>query len=153
MSLLFIMAKQNSTNQCVVLYRLLAAQERYLTIDVKTFPADNHVPYVKSLLSKRNATAVAEAVPWLCNLMDRDIYYSPSLLGVLWECVDANSLYDGHLKRKILSWNSSYNVSPYPLIFPSTLAVALRLCYQTLRSRILKNTPRFVPISLAKLSA
>ena len=58
-SLLFIMTKQNCTNQRVVLnYLLLAAQEPYLAIDVTTSLADNHVPldvpYLKASLSKRD---------------------------------------------------------------------------------------------------
>jgi hypothetical protein len=48
-SLLLIVTKKNPTNQRVVTNRHLpAARERYVTIEVKTSPADNHVPYLKS---------------------------------------------------------------------------------------------------------
>ena len=58
-------------------------------------------------------TAAVEAVPWICNLMNCGMYYSPSLLrlGVLWECIDAKGLSDGYLKRMILSWNSSQRLT------------------------------------------
>ena len=103
-SLLFMITTQNSTNQCVVSNpRLFAARERYLSIDVKTSPADDHVPYLKALLSVKKRGATAEVVAWLCYLMNRNIYCPPSLLGVLWECVlDANSLLSDDLKKKIL---------------------------------------------------
>ncbi|KAF8273294.1 hypothetical protein EI94DRAFT_1298434 [Lactarius quietus] len=83
--------------------RLLAARERYLTIDVKTSPADDHVPYIKALLSVKQRDATTEAVSWLCYLMNRDIYCPPSLLGVLWECVlDTNHLLSDDLREKIM---------------------------------------------------
>ncbi|KAH9178119.1 hypothetical protein EDB89DRAFT_1929355, partial [Lactarius sanguifluus] len=83
--------------------RLLAARERYLTLDVKTAPADDHVPYLKALLSIKAQDATTEVVAWLCYLMKRDIYCPSSLLGVLWECVlDANNLLSDNLKEKIL---------------------------------------------------
>ncbi|KAH9068462.1 hypothetical protein EDB83DRAFT_2263052 [Lactarius deliciosus] len=83
--------------------RLLAARERYLTLDVKTAPADDYVPYLKALLSIKVQDATAEVVAWLCYLMKRDIYCPSSLLGVLWECVlDANNLLSDDLKEKIL---------------------------------------------------
>ncbi|KAH9031782.1 hypothetical protein EDB85DRAFT_1958421 [Lactarius pseudohatsudake] len=83
--------------------RLLAARERYLTLNVKTAPADDHVPYLKVLLSIKVQDATAEVVAWLCYLMKRDIYCPSSLLGVLWECVlDANNLLSDDLKEKIL---------------------------------------------------
>lgn len=83
--------------------RLLAARERYLTLDVKTAPTDDHVPYLKALLSIKVQGATAEVVAWLCYLMKRDIYCPSSLLGVLWECVlDANNLLSDDLKEKIL---------------------------------------------------
>ena len=100
----FIMTQQNSNNQCVVsIPSLLAARERYLTIDIKTAPADDHVHYLKALLSIKKHDATMEAVAWLCYLINRDIYCPSSLVGVLWECVlDANNLLSDDLKEKIL---------------------------------------------------
>lgn len=61
------------------------------------------MPYLKALLSIKKHNATVEAVAWLCNLINRDIYCPPSLLGVLWECVlDANNLLSDDLKEKIL---------------------------------------------------
>ena len=48
-SLPFIITQQDSTNQGLVSNpRLLTARERYLTIDVKTSPEDDRVPYLKA---------------------------------------------------------------------------------------------------------
>ena len=99
-----IIIKQNCTDQWIVTNpRLLALRERYLIIDIKTSPVDDHVPYLKALLSEKRRDATAEAVAWLCHLINRDIYCPPSLLAVLWECVlDSNNLLSDDLKEKIL---------------------------------------------------
>ncbi|KAI9439917.1 hypothetical protein H4582DRAFT_1943959 [Lactarius indigo] len=66
--------------------RLLAARERYLTLDVKTAPADDHVPYLKALLSIKEHGATDGG----CSLA---LLPDETLLWVLWECVlDANNL-------------------------------------------------------------
>ena len=56
-------------------------------MDVNTVSQDDHVPYLKALLSVRKQDAMVEAVAWLCYLMKRDIYCTPSLLGVFWDVV------------------------------------------------------------------
>ncbi|KAN0132965.1 hypothetical protein V8E53_009330 [Lactarius tabidus] len=82
---------------------LLAARERYLTIDIKTSQADDHVPYLKALLSEKKCDTTAEVVAWLCHLINRDICCPPSLLAVLWECVlDPGNLLLDDLKAKIV---------------------------------------------------
>jgi len=65
----------------------MAARERYLTMDVNSVSQDDHVPYLKALLSVKKQDAVVEAVAWLCYLMKRDIYCTPCLLGVFWDAV------------------------------------------------------------------
>jgi hypothetical protein len=99
----FIITYQNSPNPCVVSNpHLLAARERYLTIDIKTSQADDHVPYLKALLSEKKRDATAEAVAWLCHLINRDIYCPPSLFAVLWECMlDPGNLLSDDLKAEI----------------------------------------------------
>ena len=55
------------------------------------------------LLSEKRRDATAEAVAWLCHLINRDIYCPPCLLAVLWECVlDPINLPSDDLKEKIL---------------------------------------------------
>lgn len=81
----------------------MAARERYLTIDVNPVSADDHVPYLKALLSLEKQDAVMEAVAWLCYLMKRDIYCTPSLLGVLWDVVlKADKHLPDYLKEKVM---------------------------------------------------
>src|SRR5258707_14901417 len=56
-------------------------------MDVNSVSQDDHIPYLKALLSVKKQGAVLEAVAWLCYLMKRDIYCTPSLLGVFWDVV------------------------------------------------------------------
>ncbi|KAI9511816.1 hypothetical protein F5148DRAFT_1167822, partial [Russula earlei] len=84
--------------------RLRATRELYLAKDVKSMIADDHVPYMKALLSLKNKGATMEAISWLCYLVKRDIYCPPSLLGVLWNVVlnaDQQAL-PHHFKEKIM---------------------------------------------------
>jgi hypothetical protein len=61
------------------------------------------VSYLKTLLSLKRQDAMAEAVAWLCYLMRRDIYCSPSLLEVLWHVVlNADKVLSDNLKETIL---------------------------------------------------
>lgn len=81
----------------------MAARERYLTMHVNTASADNHVPYLKALLGLKKQDATMEAITWLCYLMKRDIYCTPSLLEVLWDVVlNADKAMPNHLKEKIM---------------------------------------------------
>jgi hypothetical protein len=81
----------------------MAARERYLTIDVDSCSQDNHVPYLKALLSLKKQDAVMEAVAWLCYVMKRDIYCTPRLLGVFWDVVlDADKALPDCFKEKIM---------------------------------------------------
>jgi hypothetical protein len=43
----------------------MAARERYLNKDVNSISADNHLPYLKALLSLKKEDATMEAVVWL----------------------------------------------------------------------------------------
>ena len=83
--------------------RLMAARERYLTMDVNCVSADDHVPYVKALLDLKRQDATMEAIAWLCYLMKRDIYCRSSLLEVLWDVVlNADMAMPDHFKEKIM---------------------------------------------------
>ncbi|KAN0132966.1 hypothetical protein V8E53_009331 [Lactarius tabidus] len=93
--------------------RLLVAREHYLTMDIKTSQADDHVPYLKALLSEKKRNATAEAVAWLCHLIYRDIHCPPSLLAVLWECMlDSGNLLSDDLKAKISGLISQHLTLP-----------------------------------------
>jgi hypothetical protein len=81
----------------------MAARERYLTMDVNSVSAKDHVPYMKALLGLKKQDATMEAIAWLCYLMKRDIYCTPSLLEVLWDVVlNADKAMPDHLKDKIM---------------------------------------------------
>ncbi|KAI0303702.1 hypothetical protein B0F90DRAFT_1314266 [Multifurca ochricompacta] len=83
--------------------RLAAARERYLNLEANTVSADDHVPYLKALLSLNKHGATTEAVAWLCHLMKRDIYCPPGLLNVLWDVVlSADRVLSEDLKERIL---------------------------------------------------
>ncbi|KAH9972059.1 hypothetical protein BGW80DRAFT_1316170 [Lactifluus volemus] len=83
--------------------RLMAARERYLTLDVNTSSPDDHEPYLKTLLSLNKQDTMMEVIAWLCFLMKRDIYCSPNLLEVLWDVVlTADKVLSDDLKETIL---------------------------------------------------
>ncbi|KAH9960907.1 hypothetical protein BC827DRAFT_1267959 [Russula dissimulans] len=83
--------------------RLMIARELYLTRDVNSITVDNHVSYLKALLSLKKQDATIEAIAWLCYLMKRDIYCPPGLLGILWDVVlNADQAFPVHLKEKIM---------------------------------------------------
>src|SRR5487761_884145 len=82
---------------------LMAAREQYLTMDVDSSSQEDHVPYLKALLSLKNQDAVMEAVAWLCYLMKRDIYCTPRLLGVFWDVVlNTDVTLSDRLKERIM---------------------------------------------------
>ena len=81
----------------------MASRERYLTLDVNTSSPDDHESYLKTLLSLNKQDTMMEVVAWLCFLMNRDIYCSPSLLEVLWDVVlTADKVLSDDLKETIL---------------------------------------------------
>src|SRR6266478_3426960 len=81
----------------------MATRERYLTTVVNSVSADDHLPYLKALLCLKKQDATLEAVAWICYIMKRDIYCTPSLLAVLWDIVlNADETTPGHLKEKIM---------------------------------------------------
>ncbi len=61
------------------------------------------MPYLKALLSLKKQGAAMEAVAWLCYLMKRDIYCTPSLLGVFWDVVlNADKSLPDYFKERIM---------------------------------------------------
>ncbi len=81
----------------------MAARERYLTMDINSVSADDHVPYLEALLRLKKQDATMEAVAWLCHLLKRDIHCTPRLLEILWDVVlHADKAMPDHLKQKIM---------------------------------------------------
>ena len=81
----------------------MAARERYLTMNVNSLSADDHVPYLKALLGLKKQDATMEAIAWLCYLMKREIYCTPGLLEVLWDIVlNVDKTMPDRLKEKIM---------------------------------------------------
>lgn len=72
-------------------------------MDVNSVSQDDHIPYLKALLSVKKQDAVLEAAAWLCYLMKRDIYCTPSLLGVFWDVVlNADKALPDPIKERVM---------------------------------------------------